>query len=175
MDFFKDEIKIINNDLYKYLNIYRHFCISLNEIYPEFKYFISETLNKIKDLLKELRAKSEIQLPSLPPEHIYVFPNAWFITPNGYLYNTGGPDGHQNGNLHNSFIFACDRIKLGLPIPKKIGCYEQIKSIEAREFETVIAPASQFFCHFIQPIQPAAQTLRVTLPLSVLRQRTIFF
>ena len=27
----------------------------------------------------------------------YIWPNSWFITPSGYLYNSGGLSGHKNG------------------------------------------------------------------------------
>ena len=29
----------------------------------------------------------------------YRWPKSWYITPNGYLYNSGGDTGHKEGNL----------------------------------------------------------------------------
>lgn len=37
----------------------------------------------------------------------YVWPNSWYITPGGYLYNSGGKDGHKQGNLMYPFDRVC--------------------------------------------------------------------
>lgn len=64
---------------------------------------------------------------------IYNWPDSWFITPNGYLYNTGS--GHKQGNLlypyHNILkTFQADK-KI-----KTINHYKEIKNILERKYIT---------------------------------------
>lgn len=40
----------------------------------------------------------------------YVWPNSWYITPDGYLYNSGSKDGHKEGNLVYPFDRVCHAI-----------------------------------------------------------------
>lgn len=37
----------------------------------------------------------------------YIWPNSWYITPNGYLYNSGGEESHKEGNL----VYPYDKVK----------------------------------------------------------------
>lgn len=40
----------------------------------------------------------------------YIWPKSWYITPNGYLYNSGGDTGHKEGNLVYPFKRVCKAI-----------------------------------------------------------------
>ena len=59
-------------------------------------------------------------------------PNAWFITPNGYLYNTGIK--HKEGNLTYSFWDIFKKLKNEENISCKENYAKKTKDILARNF-----------------------------------------
>ena len=65
------------------------------------------------DVLNYLH-NSNIKLPSKNYSQIkYYLPNAWYITPFNHLYNSMGPGGHREANVHYQFscIFNNDKIE----------------------------------------------------------------
>lgn len=99
VDNMKKQIDLSIYDLDCLLNTYLIFSNYLAVLFPSFKVKIEEIKKDIKNTLKILEVKQNIILSDGGSEEKFMFPNAWFITPSGYLYNTGGKDGHKEGNL----------------------------------------------------------------------------
>lgn len=102
--YLKRKININNFELTNMLQEYLIYSNHLIEMMPSYKDFILSTRNMIKNVLAELKIKSIIQMPSYSKKIDYIWPDAWYITPNGYLYNTG--TGHQEGNLQYPFYYV---------------------------------------------------------------------
>ena len=97
-------------------------------LYPHYKDFLLNTKKEINIVLSEIDKKSIIKVPPKNDGVLVHWPNSWYITPNGYLYNTGF--GHQIGNLFYSFyhiICACLESNKNVPslnyFIKKRVCY----------------------------------------------------
>jgi len=99
----KTKINFNIRDLENMFMEYQRYCNYLIDIYPEYKEIISTTINMLKEALKEIKKITVISVPPLSDGIEYSFPNSWYITPNGYLYNTGS--GHKEGNLIRSFCY----------------------------------------------------------------------
>lgn len=128
----KNQLELEKSDLEIYLRTYLHFCFHLEYIYPEYKDFLSITENMIENVLKQLNEK--LELPPLSKGIEYVYPNAWYITPTGYLYNTGGENGHQGGNLTNSLLLLSNAIKNNGYIPSNSNFHKDIMEILKNEY-----------------------------------------
>ena len=106
----------------------------LINFYPNYKEFLLNTQKEIKIILNEIEIKSTIKISSKSNGDTVNWPNAWYITPNGYLYNTGL--GHQTGNLIYSFCYViCDYLKHNKNIPN-ISYYSKINNILKRGYIT---------------------------------------
>ena len=106
----------------------------LINFYPNYKEFLLNTQKEIKIILNEFSIKSTIKIPPKSDGETVNWPNAWYITPNGYLYNTGL--GHQTGNLIYSFYYViCDFLKHNKNIPN-INYYSKINNILKRGYIT---------------------------------------
>lgn len=97
IDFDIRDLEIIFTDY----QIYSNYLI---EIYPEYKEMILTIKNLLINALREVKNITKIVFPPLETGVEYTFPNSWYITPNGYLYNTGS--GHKEGNLTYPYIFC---------------------------------------------------------------------
>jgi hypothetical protein len=112
----------------EFLRTYVNYSSYLCTLFPDSKY-----LNKSHDILfkalRELEDKNTIKIQPNSNETIeFIWPNAWYITPNGFLYNTNGKRGHKGGNL----IYEFESIKHTLESQGNIRniCYsERIKKI----------------------------------------------
>lgn len=106
----------------------------LINFYPNYKEFLLNTQKEIKIILNEFSIKSTIKIPPKSDGETVNWPNAWYITPNGYLYNTGL--GHQTGNLIYYFYYViCDYLKHNKNIPN-ISYYSKINNILKRGYIT---------------------------------------
>lgn len=110
----KDNLQLKTSDLKIVLEYYKVCIEGLLEIYPDLSCFLTTTIKMIDDALKELDKKRFIQMP-YNNSVMYTFPNAWYITPNGYLYNTGS--GHKQGNLSYPYEDILDRLKNSQEVP----------------------------------------------------------
>lgn len=110
----KDNLQLKTRDLKIVLEYYKVCIVGLLEIYPDLSCFLTTTIKMIDDALKELDKKRFIRLP-YNNSIMYTFPNAWYITPNGYLYNTG--EGHKEGNLIYPYYDILDRLKNSQEVP----------------------------------------------------------
>ncbi len=93
----KKKIDITNNDLLDLLNIYKKYIFFLVFFYPEHKDYLNGLNRRIEKALKFIETKSWIEIPVKPFEQI-IWPNNWYITPNGYLYNACR-GGKKSGSL----------------------------------------------------------------------------
>ena len=110
----KDNLHLKTRNLKIVLEYYKVCIEGLLEIYPDLSCFLTTTIKMIDDALKELDKKRFIQIP-YNNSVMYTFPNAWYITPNGYLYNTGS--GHKQGNLSYPYYDILDRLKNSQEVP----------------------------------------------------------
>lgn len=129
----KNKIDFNARDLEIIFRDYSIFCNCLIEIYPDFKDFISVTKNMLKEALVELENINKIEIPKSKSGIVYRFPDSWYITPNGYLYNTGS--GHQQGNLTYPFFHILSLLKENCNIPD-INLNYKIKEILERGYVT---------------------------------------
>lgn len=103
-------------------------------LYPNYKDFLLNTKKEIKMVLNEIEKKSIIKVPPKSDGVLVHWPNSWYITPNGYLYNTGY--GHQIGNLFYSFYnIICASLESNKNVPS-INFYSDICNILKRGYVT---------------------------------------
>ena len=130
----KDNLQLKTSDLKIVLEYYKVCIEGLLEIYPDLSCFLTTTIKMIDDALKELDKKRFIQIP-YNNSVIYTFPNAWYITPNGYLYNTGS--GHKQGNLSYPYEDILDRLKNSQEVPL-VDNRNKIRNILRRGYVEVV-------------------------------------
>ena len=167
----KDNLQLKTSDLKIVLEYYKVCIEGLLEIYPDLSCFLTTTIKMIDDALKELDKKRFIQIP-YNNSVMYTFSNAWYITPNGYLYNTGS--GHKQGNLSYPYEDILDRLKNSQELPLidnrnkirnilKRGCVEvvEFKNYANLEYEipTVITTDSSPVYQFRKSYQKNIATL----------------
>lgn len=105
-------------------------------MYPKLRTFLEETKNMLIDAMDDLEKRSSIELDYKKKPYIHKSPNAWYITPNVFLYNTGGNRGHKNGNLINPFYnIIYESLKKNKEIPI-IDNYKEINTILKRGYIT---------------------------------------
>ncbi|MBR1377146.1 MAG: hypothetical protein IJ565_04990 [Bacilli bacterium] len=116
------------------LSSYSYYASVLATLIPDYKDYLLETSMELKKVKKRLDDTIRIEVSPEKDGLEYIFPNAWYITPDGYLYNTGS--GHKMGNFVDQFY--CE-IKPLLENGKKISHinnYEVISDIYKREYIT---------------------------------------
>ena len=123
---YRSNINLSSADLKRMLVDYGLYCEKLIKIYPKISANILEMLDLIHDAVEELENKSLIKVPSLDRAEKFIWPNSWYITPSGYLYNSGVD--HQEGNLAYPFRFLCSCLKNKTMIPNKNN-FEHIQKI----------------------------------------------
>ena len=101
----KNKIDIDIQDLYSLLYCSIDLANYLIDVVPTFEEKLINIITDLKKSLNNIKEKTSIQLPD-KKEYKYDFPNAWFITKNGYLYNTG--TGHKDGNLVYPFYYTIE-------------------------------------------------------------------
>ena len=130
----KNQINIDSHDLEELFYEYSIFCNMLPTIYPNYKDFILTTQKKLDESRKELRKINIIEIPEQTNGIKYRFPNSWYITPNGYLYNTGS--GHQEGELTYPFYnIIRELLRIGDEVPN-IKLYDRIVETLKRGYVT---------------------------------------
>ena len=125
----KENLELTSWDLQCLLNEIFHYIPYLVDFYPNYKDFLLNTQKEIKEVLATVKAKSTIQMPPKSDGKAVVWPKAWYITPSGYLYNTGF--GHKRGNLIYSLYYIFDCLKQNKEVPN-INYYKQINTILKR-------------------------------------------
>jgi hypothetical protein len=125
---YENIINIKNWSFIEFLSTYGHYSFYLCKLFPDSKYLKKSNHILVKELT-ELVDKNTIKIQPNSNETIeFIWPNAWYITPNGFLYNTNGKRGHKGGNL----IYEFESIKHTLENQGNIRniCYsERIKKI----------------------------------------------
>ena len=129
----KEKINLTFNDLKFILKNLYYIINYLVIFYPNYKDFLLKTQQEIKTLSDEMEMKTVIKLPSKSDAVIVTWPNSWYITSNGYLYNSGL--GHKRGNLNYSYYDICDSLKHNKNIPS-INYYQHINDILKRGYIT---------------------------------------
>lgn len=142
----KEKINLSAYDLGQLIKDYLKFCPTLAILYPDYKEKIFNIEKTFNEVYSELSALQSIVFPkSQEPGVTYKFPDAWYITPNNYLYNTG--TGHKEGNLIYPFYHVIKpQLQTGKNIPK-ISYYEEIKEILERGYIT--RAEFQHYAHMI--------------------------
>lgn len=129
----RENIKLSAWDLYCVLmDIYQSIDY-LVDFYPNYKEFLLSTNEEIEMILDEFKIKSTVEIPPKSDGVIVNWPNSWYITPNGYLYNTGF--GHKRGNLIYSFEHIYDCLNYNRRVPN-INYYRNINEILKRGYVT---------------------------------------
>lgn len=103
------KIKLSIYDMYDYFNFYLQYLDFYAFVFPDMKALIYGLGDKIISAIRYINSKRKIVLPS-EDSVVITYPNAWFITPDGYLYNTGGDDGHKEGKLVYAYNSICENI-----------------------------------------------------------------
>ena len=132
-DDFKKSLKFSSWDLECLLHEILFSIPYLVDFYPDYKDFLSHTQKEIQEALTTLKEKSTIKLPPKKDGKTVTWPNAWYITPNGYLYNTGF--GHQRGNLIFSLQDISNCLKNNERVPN-IPYHTHIQEIKTRGYIT---------------------------------------
>lgn len=106
----KELTKKISLDIYEiidYLKFYLKYIDFYIFVFPNMQEFFKEVEKEINIALKYIDSKREIIMPTKEAIEIK-YPNSWFITPDGYLYNTG--EGHKEGNLVYTYNRICEKL-----------------------------------------------------------------
>ncbi len=130
----KKNIKLTSWNLYLLLNEMLLYIPYLTSFYPDYQEFLLNTQKEIQEILITLDFKSTIKIPPKSDEKMLIWPNSWYITPNGYLYNTGF--GHAQGNLtYQINMVIYDHLKQNKKVPN-INHYQHIIDILKRGYIT---------------------------------------
>ncbi len=120
-------LKCLLNELFLYIPY-------LTIFYPNYQEFLLNTQKEIQEVLVTLNSKSTIKIPPKSDGEMLIWPNSWYITPSGYLYNTGF--GHKEGNLiYPLYNIIYNRLKQNKKVPN-INNYQHITDILKRGYIT---------------------------------------
>lgn len=143
----KNQVKICEEEMDILLYYYIDGCIYLKELYPEYRDFILKVLEMLKNARFALCSKCEIKIKKKKPA--YIIPNAWFITPNGFMYNCNGKiaselKGHKVANLNLDFKNIEEFLEKNRIIPYDSRFKEEI----TKSMKNGYVNALQFQCSF---------------------------
>lgn len=97
------KINFTSRDIENYLSLIKKLSFLYIDLFPNDKDYYTSLNKKIIDAINELQKYSTIEYELNREDYVYQ-PDAWYITPNGYLYNAGeGSLGHKGRNL--SYIY----------------------------------------------------------------------
>lgn len=136
-DYYIDNYSL-NLNIIDFKNMLKTYSVLSNyliEFFPEYKERITKIKQDVLKIAKEIDEKSTIVIEK-PNNSKHTFPNAWFITPNGYLYNTGGKNGHKEGNLIYPFYHIIKQALYNNKIVPEYNNLQQIKCILKRGYVT---------------------------------------
>lgn len=87
------------------LNYYEICCNFFLILFPQQKEFMESTKKMLESTRDDLERRISMPLPKGEQKRMVElhWPNGWFITPNGFLYNPEIEDGHKGGSLLYSF------------------------------------------------------------------------
>lgn len=137
---------------------YSSYCNYLITMYPKYKEFFIESKKMFKDAIFDIEEIHTIKIEKSKKGVVYRFPDAWYITPNGYLYNTG--TGHQQGDLsYPYYSIICYGLRKGYSIPNE-NLNFKIKEILKRGYVTSFEFSE--YAHLIDEL-PTIQTPEVEL------------
>lgn len=120
------------NDIKFLLIDYYNFAQFFISLFPNFQKFLNEISMNLSHAISDINRLECILIPSKDKIVECCMPDAWFITPHGYLYNTGVA--HKEGNLTYSFWDIFERLKNEKNISCKENYSEKIKDILTRGF-----------------------------------------
>jgi hypothetical protein len=132
----KEKIDIDIADLIEIVRAYGIYSDMLSKFFPNFKNYLADSTLILKKCEQELNDKLTIKIQPRANNIVeFIWPNAWYITPNGFLYNTNGKHGHKEGNLIYSSYDIMDYLKNNKAIPNE--CYlDNINKILERRYIT---------------------------------------
>ncbi len=118
------------------LDYYSICCNFFYVLFPNYKEFIASTQKLLEDAINELNSKIYPNLPKNENRMVeLIWPNGWFITPNGYLYNPGFENGHKEGSLLYSFHNIRELLENNKQIPN-INYRNKVAEILKRGYVT---------------------------------------
>lgn len=130
----KENIKLTSWDLHLLLDEMLLYIPYLTSFYPDYQDFLLNAQKEIQKSLVTLNLKSTIKNPSKSDSKMLIWPDAWYITPSGYLYNTGF--GHTQGNLkYQLYMVIYESLKQNKKIPN-INNSQHIADILKRGYIT---------------------------------------
>lgn len=127
-------------ELIDYLRFYSQYINFYKIVFKDMEDFLGKLESLLRSALNYISAKKNLMMPS--KEHIEIkYPNAWYITPGGYLYNTGGEHGHKEGNLIYAYDDICTRLSDGIlgnvMVLRKKGEREEQSTIHSKRVPSV--------------------------------------
>ncbi|HPF83465.1 MAG TPA: hypothetical protein PLV83_04810 [Bacilli bacterium] len=152
-------LNLNTTDLRHILQMYSILSNPLIDFFPEYKERISKIKQDILKIIKQIEEKSTIIIEK-KAELKYILPNAWFITPYGYLYNTGGENGHKEGNLIYPFHNLIKQALYNNKLVPETNTLEKINSILKRGYVTQLE--FDYYAHLIYRV-PTIKTPEVEL------------
>lgn len=121
-----------------YFRLIEEISVLFQDLFPDEKEFYSPIKNKAKEALEELEKYDDIKYSKVEKGEYHLEPDAWYITPNNYLYNPG-VFSHQARTLEDSYMRIKDYIESG----KRITNYnhsniylKETKKVEERDYIT---------------------------------------
>lgn len=127
----KEKVDFTSWDLLCLLNEVVYIINYLVNFYPDYRDFLLSAQKEIRIVIIEIKRYSTIKIPPKSDNVVVNWPNSWYITPNGYLYNTGC--GHKTGNLVYSFSHICNFLEQNRNVPR-INYYRHIRDILKRGY-----------------------------------------
>lgn len=128
LEFIKKKINFNAYDLLSTFLIYKRFLDYLINIYEDKKELFLNILKRLKRMILYAEALNWIEIPSFSYKEI-IWPNNWYITPNGYLYNAC-LNGENRGLIYDDYYDIYNILKCGKHVNKKL--YRKIQSIKRK-------------------------------------------
>lgn len=125
--------------IYDVIDIFRFYSMYMKYyeyVFPGMESFFKNIEKLLNAARAEINCKRKIALPDKDPHIELRYPNAWFITPNGYLYNTG--QGHKEGSLVYAYNRICDSVDGGMQ--EKFVNLTRTKAVVSQKTKKVVIP-----------------------------------
>ena len=139
-DFFEGKIPMITKtgDEIEFLILCSALAQTLKDKYSHYEDRLNFIIDRVSELISFLNTHSNIVFEN--EKYLeYNWVNAWSITPTGHLYNTGGKEGHQSGNLLYYFSKLINMVQkdYDLFIPSIDDFNHEIERIIKRGFVSI--------------------------------------
>ena len=181
------KINFASRDIENYLSLIKELSFLYIDLFPNNKDYYTSFNKKIIDAINELQKYTTIKYELNREDYVYQ-PDAWYITPNGYLYNVG--EGSGLGHKGRDLSYTYNEIKYSMNNNESIfqnhnvsGHYlnisKEIKEngyITVHQFKTYVNYISQPKClEYINGVPVTREKHIIDLILGIINAHVCFY